>query len=172
MAAAAKARVAVLEAALAAQSEVCAALSDEFKALRFAGLHVASALPSRARAPGTRSMAASAAPASTLVPVCSATKVLVASSCPKIINKEDGLAHAVQAVCLVGAFRGAHCGMCPSRHPHCGACGLRKLIFHALNTLCKVCLQIVKLLREHRKLFNNTPTVVNNPVGGAKLHGC
>jgi hypothetical protein len=105
MAAAAKAQVAVLQAALAAQSEVCAALSAEVKALRNSGLRVAPAEPSRAGAPGARAVAVSAAPASTPVPASSTTKVLVASSCLEVISKEDALAHAVQAVCLVGAFR-------------------------------------------------------------------
>jgi hypothetical protein len=39
------------------------------------------------------------------VPASSTTKVLVASSCLEVISKEDALAHAVQVVCLVGAFR-------------------------------------------------------------------
>jgi len=84
---------------------VSAAVSHEVKVARHAGPAGQPAAPTvspRSRAPGTGVV--TAPPASTPVVASNAAKVVVASACPTVHTKQEALAHAVQAVCLVGAL--------------------------------------------------------------------
>lgn len=97
--------IARLDSGYAELQSVSAAISHEVKVVRHAGPAGQPAAPAtsfRARAPSTGVVAAP--PANTPVVSSNAARVVVASACPEVHTKQDALAHATQAVCLVGAL--------------------------------------------------------------------
>jgi hypothetical protein len=112
-AAAAQAQISRQDAQLAEQAQLCAVLSAEVKLLRKGGTGASHpserTAPPRASAPLAHVVpVAAAAPASLVVPASAHAKVVVASSCQGVSTKQGALAHAVDAVCLVGALTSEH----------------------------------------------------------------